>query len=221
MGQKWAAESGASRCGGVRAVVDAIGGGRSSAAIIASGLLAVFASALVTAQGVSPAATQSVAAVVPAAVPANGPDTSALAPSSREWEKILPLAQNFKIDGDAARAAKKPILIFFNLTGCHYCRGALREVIVPMYRSKDWRELVEFRQITVDDGRRIVDFSGKTLESIEFARARRGTFTPTVLLVDGDGAPLGDPIVGVANFDFYGAYVETLLNNGVAELRKR
>ena len=144
-----------------------------------------------------------------------------LAPSSREWEKILPAAQNLKADGDAATAAKKPILLFFNLTGCHYCRGALREVIVPMYRNADWRAVVEFRQITVDDGKSLIDFDGKTIETIAFAKKRKATFTPTVMLVDGNGQLLGDPLVGIANFDFYGAYVDGLVNKAIAEMKAR
>lgn len=144
-----------------------------------------------------------------------------LAPSSREWEKILPVAQNLKTDGIAATAARKPILLFFNLTGCHYCRGALREVIVPMFRNADWRAALEFRQITVDDGRSLVDFDGKLVENIAFAKKRKATFTPTVMMVDGNGQLLGDPLVGVANFDFYGAYVEGLANKAIAEMKAR
>ena len=144
-----------------------------------------------------------------------------LAPSSREWEKILPVARNLKADGDAATAAKKPILLFFNLTGCHYCRGALREVIVSMFRNAGWRAAIEFRQITVDDGKSLIDFDGKTVENIAFAQKRKGTFTPTVMVVDGDGQLLGDPIVGIANFDFYGAYVDGLVNKAIAEMKVR
>ena len=144
-----------------------------------------------------------------------------LEPSSREWERILPVAQNFKLDGEAAAAAHKPILIFFNLTGCHYCRGALREVIVPMFRDADWRAAMEFRQVTVDDGKSHVDFDGKSIENIAFARNRKGTFTPTVMLVDDKGQSLGDPIVGISNFDFYGAYVDALANKAVEAMRTR
>ncbi len=157
---------------------------------------------------------------LPAVVHAQGVDAE-LAPSSREWEKILPVAQNLKADGAAATAAKKPILLFFNLTGCHYCRGALREVIVPMYRNAGWRAALEFRQITVDDGKSLIDFDGKTIDNIAFAQRRKGTFTPTVMVVDGDGQLLGDPIVGVANFDFYGAYVDGLVNKAIAEIKAR
>ena len=144
-----------------------------------------------------------------------------LAPSSREWEKILPVAQNLKADGEAATAAKKPILLFFNLTGCHFCRGALREVIVPMFRNAGWRAALEFRQITIDDGKSLIDFDGKTIENIAFAQRRKGTFAPTVMVVDGNGQLLGEPIVGIANFDFYGAYVDGLANKAIAEMKAR
>ncbi|HQA34234.1 MAG TPA: hypothetical protein PLD41_10425 [Casimicrobium huifangae] len=177
-------------------------------AIIASAFLATLNAlpGLAVAQGASATAT---------AVP----DTSKLAPSSREWEKILPLAVDLKADGAAASAAKKPILLFFNLTGCHYCRGALREVIVPMYRDAGWRAAVEFRQITIDDGRKFIDFDGRSIESIEFSRARKGGFTPTVMMIDGDGKLLGEPLVGIANFDFYGAYVEEMVKKAIAAVR--
>ena len=144
-----------------------------------------------------------------------------LAAASLGWERILPIAQNFKADGEAATAAHKPILIFFNLTGCHFCRGALREVIVPMFRNADWRAAMEFRQVTVDDGKSLVDFDGKSIENIAFAQKRKGTFTPTVMLVDGHGRLLGDPLVGIANFDFYGAYVDALAKKAIEEMRAR
>ncbi len=144
-----------------------------------------------------------------------------LAANSREWEKILPVAKDLKADGDRANAEKKPILLFFNLTGCHYCRGALREVIVPMFRDAGWRAAIEFRQITVDDGKSLIDFDGKTIENIAFAQKRKGTFTPTVMVVDGNGLLLADPLVGVANFDFYGSYVEAMAKKAVEEVRAR
>ncbi len=144
-----------------------------------------------------------------------------LEPGSLEWERILPVAQNFKADGATAAASRKPILIFFNLTGCPYCRGALREAIVPMFRNAEWRAAMEFRQVTVDDGKSLIDFDGKTLENIAFAKSRKGTFTPTVMLVDDKGQLLGDPIVGISSFDFYGAYVDALAKKAIDEMRAR
>jgi thioredoxin-related protein len=124
-------------------------------------------------------------------------------------------------DGAKAKAEKKAILLFFNLQGCHFCRYSLRTVVVPMFRDAAWRGVMEFRQITVDDDRSLIDFDGKKMSDIEFAKLRKGGFTPTVMVVDGEGKLLGEPIVGIANADYYGGYVETLAKNAVDAMRAR
>jgi thioredoxin-related protein len=142
-------------------------------------------------------------------------------PSSREWERILPVATNLKADGEKANASKKPILLFFNLGGCHYCRYSLRTTIIPMFRDAGWRDAMEFRQITVDDDTTLIDFDGKKVTTIAFAKARKGEFTPTIMVVDGDGKSLGEPIIGIANQDFYSGYVEALAKQSVETMRAR
>ena len=46
-------------------------------------------------------------------------------------------------------------------------------------------------------------------------------FTPTVMLVDGNGQMLGEPIIGIANFDFYGGYVDDLAKSAIAAMKAR
>jgi hypothetical protein len=75
------------------------------------------------------------------------------------------------------------------------------------------------RPVGDEDGRKFIDFDGRSIESIEFSRARKGGFTPTVMMVDGDGKLLGEPLVGIANFDFYGAYVEEMVKKAIAAVR--
>lgn len=152
----------------------------------------------------------------PGAAPASDPE-----PSSRAWEHILPAATNLQVDGAKAKAAKKPILLFFNLGGCHYCRFSLRTTVVPMFRDPKWRDAIEFRQITVDDGKSLVDFDGARINNDRFAKVRRGDFTPTVMMVDGDGKQLGEAIVGIANADYYNYNVESLVQAAIDEARKR
>jgi thioredoxin-related protein len=142
-------------------------------------------------------------------------------PSSREWERILPLATNLQADGAKAKAAKKPILLFFNLEGCHFCRFSLRTTIVPLYRDKGWRDALEFRQVTIDDGKSLIDFDGKKISNEDFAKIRKGNFTPTVMMVDGDGKLLGEPLVGIANFDYYSYNVDTLIKAAIEAAKKR
>jgi thioredoxin-related protein len=140
-------------------------------------------------------------------------------PSSREWERILPIAVNLKNDGEKARAAGKPILLFFNLSGCHFCRFSLRTAVVPMFREPKFREAIEFRQITIDDGKTLIDFNGTKISTHEFAQKRKATFTPTVMMVDGNGAQIGESIVGIASIDFYSGYVEELAKAAIEKVR--
>lgn len=136
-------------------------------------------------------------------------------PSSRDWERILPVAVDLKADGQRARIEKKPILLFFNLSGCHFCRFSLRTAVVPMFRDPTFRDAVIFRQITIDDGQSLMDFDGKKVSTHDFAERRKATFTPTVLMVDGNGKQIGDSIVGIASIDFYSGYVEELAKNAI------
>jgi thioredoxin-related protein len=148
-------------------------------------------------------------------------DESKLENSSRDWERILPVAVDLKRDGAKASAEQKPILLFFNLQSCHFCRYSLRTAVVPMFRDPAWRSAIEFRQITIDDDKSLIDFDGKKISNIEFAKARKGSFTPTVMLVDGDGKLLGESIVGIANADYHAGYVEALARSAVESLKAK
>lgn len=112
-------------------------------------------------------------------------------------------------------------MLFFSLTGCAFCRGALREVIVPMYRDPKWSNRMLFRQITIDHTTPLVDFDGRKVRPIDVASRLDGRFTPTVMMLNPDGRRLGDAVVGIANFDFYASYVETMVDRALAEMSAR
>ncbi|MCS6995842.1 MAG: thioredoxin family protein [Casimicrobiaceae bacterium] len=141
--------------------------------------------------------------------------------SGRELEQILPTAQNLSADAREARLSGKPILLFFSLTGCPYCRGALREALVPMYRDPKWGSRLLFRQIVIDRNTPLIDFDGKRVRPLDVAERLGGRFAPTVVIVDPAGQPLGEPLVGLASVDFYSTYVEQLAKAAVDELARR
>lgn len=80
---------------------------------------------------------------------------------------------------------------------------------------------MEFRQVTIDDGKSLVDFDGKTIENGVFAKNQKSTFTPTVILVNDKGQLLGDPLIGISSVDFYAAYVDALAKKAIDEMRAR
>jgi thioredoxin-related protein len=126
----------------------------------------------------------------------------------------LTRAVDLQADAKEAQAKKIPLVLFSNLTGCHYCRGALREVLLPMQRDAGWARTAIYRQIDVDKTSALIDFEGNKTTHEKFAIKYKLTFTPTVLVVDSKGAALADPIVGIAGWDFYGTYVEEAIKKG-------
>lgn len=148
------------------------------------------------------------------AVTANAAETT-------DWERVLPRSDDLRQLGATAQRANKPILVFFNLTQCPFCRTALQQALVPMFRDTAWRADLEFVQVTIDDQRSFIDFNGQRVDSMSFARARRGSFAPTILLVDGRGEALTEPLIGVANADYYSGYVEDVARRAMAVVRAR
>ena len=140
-------------------------------------------------------------------------------PSLHLRTHALPAAVDLAKDGTIARSTKRPILLFFDRDDCTYCERALREHLVPMSRESPWREGALFRQVEVDQARPIVDFDGSANTHVGLAKRYNATLTPTIIVVDPSGAPLGEPIVGLRTADFYGTYIEEALRAAQARLR--
>ncbi|MCC7113506.1 MAG: thioredoxin fold domain-containing protein [Burkholderiales bacterium] len=148
--------------------------------------------------------------------PAGAPRRSNLRPRSHALPEAVDLAR----DATIARNTRRPILLFFDRDDCPYCERALREHLVPMSRESPWREDVLFRQVEVDRARLIIDFDGGSNTHVGLARRYKASLTPTIVVVDANGQPIGDPIVGLLTADFYGAYIEDALRAAVKRLRE-
>ncbi|MCE7876824.1 MAG: hypothetical protein DYH14_05735 [Betaproteobacteria bacterium PRO3] len=150
--------------------------------------------------------------------------TSVDAPSrgerSRPRAHALPAARDLAADGATARARRIPILILFDRDDCPYCERALREHLVPMSREAPWRDDALFRQVEVDRDDPVVGFDGRPTTHRAIASRFDAKFTPTIVVVGSDGKALADPVVGLLTADFYGAYLDAALKQGLATLRR-
>jgi len=131
----------------------------------------------------------------------------------------LPAAADLAADGAASRERRIPILLFFDREDCPYCERALREYVVPMGADVPWRDDALMRQVEADRAVPVVGFDGRATTHGALAARYGVSLTPTVLVVDGSGKPLAEPIVGLLTADFYGAYLEDALRAGLAKLR--
>jgi thioredoxin-related protein len=133
----------------------------------------------------------------------------------------LPLATDLAADAATSERAQVPIFLFFDRYDCPYCERALAQYVVPMSKDAPWRDRAIFRQVEIEEPLPLVDFDGSATRHERLAARYGATFTPTVAVVDRAGAIIGRPVVGLLTADFYAAYLERAIDEGIAKLRGR
>lgn len=131
----------------------------------------------------------------------------------------LPYGEDFAALAQQARERRAPIMIAFTQATCPYCWIARRDHLVPMHVSAELRDRVIIREIEVDSNRRLRDFEGRTVTQKEFSRRYQVERVPTVIVVDGRGELLAQPIVGLLADDFYRLYLQQAIEAGLYKLR--
>ncbi len=142
-----------------------------------------------------------------------------LAGPARTRAAELPLARNLAADAATAARERIPIVLLFDRDNCPYCERALREYLVPMSLEGRWRTEALFRQVEIDRALPLVDFAGTATTHRELAARYGAELSPTVIVVDARGEPIGAPIVGLMTVDFYGAYLDNAFEAGVERMR--
>lgn len=131
----------------------------------------------------------------------------------------LPMALDFQADGKQARDQRVPILVIFGSATCPHCHRALKEYLAPMHHNADYRDKVIMRYVEVGRALRLSDFSGAATNHKAFAKMNNIAVTPTVKLFDSTGAEVSEPLVGLLSADFYGAYLDRAIDEGLARIR--
>ena len=131
------------------------------------------------------------------------------------------LVQGSNLRRDAREAAQRriPMMLFFTQSACPYCERARREYLAPLARDPMTAERVVLREIAIESS--LIDLDGRRVAAREFALAYNVRLFPSVLLIDGSGRLLADPLVGYTVPDFYGAYLEARVAAATGKLERR
>jgi hypothetical protein len=73
----------------------------------------------------------------------------------------------------------------------------------------------------MDRATALVDFAGRRTTSADFSKQVQAQFAPTVMFHGPDGAALAESIVGFRLADFYGAYLNSAIEESRARLQTR
>jgi thioredoxin-related protein len=127
---------------------------------------------------------------------------------------LAPLV-DWQADSRLAMRAHRPLVLFFTLPGCRFCDDVRQRYMLPLVRQG---QLV--REVVIGSGAPVAFMSGAPTQG-EVARQYGIGTGPQVLLVDGEGRPLADPIVGGDSAGLYGGYLDNAFEQAGHELARR
>lgn len=124
--------------------------------------------------------------------------------------------RDLTLDAKQSHQEQKPILLFFAMEGCSWCRYVEEEHLKPMLRNARYRDQVIIRKVMTDNFGSLTDFNGKKISTLDLSTRYRASFTPTVIFVDHAGRQIAPRILGVRNTEMYGGD----LDDGIKFSRK-
>ncbi len=133
----------------------------------------------------------------------------------------VPAVSDLQAEGVQAQQQRLPIALIFSAQRCGYCAELKHDFIEPMLVSGQYTNKVLFRVVELEEGRWLHDFDGRDLSVYDIADRYGVKVTPTVVLVDAAGAPLGQKLVGLSTPDYYGAYLDDAIDRADEMLRAR
>lgn len=110
--------------------------------------------------------------------------------------RALPPAAQLPQDGALSSASQRPVILFFTLPGCSYCRIVRHDYLIPMMRGLREEDQPLIREVSVTGDRWLVDFDGQRITESGLARRYKVAMTPTLLLVNAQGELLSEPLLG-------------------------
>jgi len=130
------------------------------------------------------------------------------AQSTNDWAK----------EAELARQTGRPIMLLFSSDHCPYCVSLKAKVLAPLVQKGELKDNVLLREFNIDTGGKITDFDGERIRSRIFV-SRYGIYaTPTVFLVNPQGEPLTEPIVGFKDANAYKEHLNEAIDSAVMSL---
>jgi len=131
----------------------------------------------------------------------------------------LPAAVDLHADGKLAHDKRLPVLVMFGSASCGHCRRVLRDYLIPMHLNPEYQDKVIMRYVEIDSGQPLKDFSGATTSNRVFARTNNIRVTPTIKLFNAGGGEVSEPLIGLLIADYYAAYLDRAIDEGIARIR--
>ena len=127
-------------------------------------------------------------------------------------ESPISYTKDWLTESVAAKKTGVPIMMVFGSEYCAYCARLKAEVLEPGYKSGTWEGRVHIREIDIDSGGKVTDFDGEPVRSRVFVGRYDIYATPTVVMVDYEGTPISEPIVGFSDAKSYLQQLDSVID---------
>jgi pimeloyl-ACP methyl ester carboxylesterase len=131
---------------------------------------------------------------------------------------LIAPAVSLQDDGMQSQATGQPLLVFVSQKDCQFCKRLRKQVLLPMIRAGELEGKVIVREVSLDSGYSLEDFDGVEIAGREFAARYNAFVTPTLLLLDGRGESLTEPLVGTPNLELYAFYLHKAIETATNKL---
>lgn len=132
---------------------------------------------------------------------------------------VLKAGADLKADGSEANKKQIPVLMFFSMEHCPFCKEVEEDYLKPMLRNVEYDDKVIIRKIKIDESDAISDFKGSQRDPGEFSEEYNVSMVPTLVLVDHKGKKLSPPIRGIANRHYYSAELDIAIDASTQKMR--
>ncbi len=133
----------------------------------------------------------------------------------------LPRAENLQTDAQQAVTDKKPIVLFFTLPNCSYCRIVRYDYFLPLLKQRTGNEQPIIREISVTGQNRVTLFDGQRVSEAALAERYKVQMTPTVLFVNHEGDIVGNSILGGDHTNYIALFDKSLAEASTKMAGKR
>jgi thioredoxin-related protein len=127
-----------------------------------------------------------------------------LVTTALQAETDVPIARNLNADAQLAHNRQLPILLAFMAIECSYCELLEEEFLQPMLLGGEYRDKVIMRKLILDNGSRLIDFSGQRIDATR---------------LDEKGTELAERMVGINTPELFGGYLDDCIETARLMIR--
>jgi thioredoxin-related protein len=110
------------------------------------------------------------------------------------------------------------LILLLSRSDCHFCHEVRINYLSPLVRNFSNKKLV-IRELQTDVVKSLIGLDGKQISVNELLRQLKVNFFPTVVFLGANLEMLAEPLIGLNNSGFYGAYLDQRITIAMQSFR--